>query len=275
MNKYKLTPNPKLDQNFLIDEKIIQKLVDYGDISKTDRVLEIGSGLGFLTEKLADVAKEVITFEIDKRYEDILKQVKGPVRIIYEDIYKYLEHGGRQKIGTIHKVISNMPFSFIQPLLHQFTTWGPPEMIWLTPASFVEKVNNDHILGAYFNAKLLEKVSQGAFYPIPNTVLAIIKINRIPDPIETNDYGIFIRRQLYKQEDKKLKNALREILINAKSSLAHQRITKNQARRIIKDVGIDTSELAKLVAHIKPETYFAIAKKVNNIYSSSEPAKGG
>jgi len=269
LDKYQLTPDQKLDQNFLIDENVIQKLIDYGNISPNDRVLEIGAGFGFLTEQLALKAKEVIAFEIDKRYEDILRQLKGPTRIIYEDAYKYLEHGGRQKIGTVQKVISNMPFSFIQPLLHQFTNWGPPEMIWLTAASFVDKINQDPIFSSYFNADLLEKVSKEAFFPPPNTISAIIKITRIPDPVETKNYGVFIRRQLYKQEDKKLKNALREGLIKGFKLLQGKQITKNQAHEAIESFKIDKDELEKLTAHIKPETYFQIAKKVGKALSLS------
>jgi 16S rRNA (adenine1518-N6/adenine1519-N6)-dimethyltransferase len=268
--KYSITPDSKLDQNFLIDENVIKKLVEYGNITENDNVLEIGAGVGFLTEEIAKKAKKVISFEVDVRFKNILLQIQGPVKFIFEEAYHYLNSSGRQKVGTIQKVISNMPFSFIQPLLHQFTNWGPSEMIWLTSASFVDKVNTDPIFSAYFKAKLLEKVPKTAFFPQPKTISAIIKIKKIEDPIETKNYGVFIRRQLYKQEDKKLRNALREGLINSSWLIDEKRMTKNEARKIINSFNIDESELEKLTAHILPETYFTIAEKVNNLMKSKQ-----
>lgn len=267
--KYSIIPEEKLDQNFLIDENIIKKLVEYAKITENDNVLEIGAGVGFLTEELAKKAKKVIAFEIDLRFKNILLQIQGPVKFIFEEAYHYLNTGGRQKVGTVQKVVSNMPFSYIQPLLHQFTNWGPSEMIWLTSASFVDKINSDHILSSYFKTELLEKVPKKAFFPPPNTVSAIIKITKIEDPIETKNYGVFIRRQLYKQEDKKLRNALREGLINSSWLIDEKRMTKNEARKNIKKFKIDKTEMEKLTAHILPETYFTIAEKVEKLFSSS------
>lgn len=267
--KFQITPDLKLDQNFLIDEETIQKLMDYGKITQNDRVLEIGAGCGFVTEKLVTKAKEVIAIEVDTRFKKILEEITGPVKLIFEDAYKFLDQKGKNKIGVVQKVISNMPFSFIQPILHRFTDWGPDKMIWITPTSFVKKVNEDHILGAYFKSEIIEKISADSFFPKPKTALAIIQLTRIPSPIESKNTGIFVRRALYKQEDKKLKNALRELIINLNWSLFNEKKTKNQTRDIIARLDIEVSELEQLVAHIKPTTYFDIAKKVGKALSLS------
>ena len=72
LQEYQIRPNKRLGQNFLIDENILNKIVKTADISKTDTVIEIGAGLGNLTQVLAQKAKQVIAIEKDKRLIRIL-----------------------------------------------------------------------------------------------------------------------------------------------------------------------------------------------------------
>jgi 16S rRNA (adenine1518-N6/adenine1519-N6)-dimethyltransferase len=262
LKRYQITPDKKLDQNFLIDENIIRKLISYGHLTRSDRVLEIGAGSGFLTKELSNKAKVVIAIEIDEQFRPILEKLKGNVNVVYADAYKFLDKEGRRKIGKVSKVICNMPFSFVQPILHRFTNWGPDDLIWITPTSFVNKVNKDHLLGAYFHARIIEKIPSNVFFPEPNTILGMIRLERIREPKEPRETGIFIRRQLYHQEDKKLKNALREGLINAFQEILGKRLTKKQAREFIKVMKIEEEELEKLTAHTSAALYFQIAQNV-------------
>lgn len=178
LGKYNIIPDSKLDQNFLIDEKIIQKLVDYGNISRTDRVLEIGAGTGFITEELSRRSKEVLSIEKDQRFRPILNKLAKNVKVIFADANEFLDKHRKTKIGIIQKVITNMPFSLVEPILSNFIDWGPKKMIWIAPLSFINKLNNHPILGIHFEAILLEKIPKSAFFPTPNTILGIVKITR-------------------------------------------------------------------------------------------------
>ncbi len=257
----------KKDQFFLIDQSIIDKLVEFANIGKNDRVLEVGSGIGFLTKVVAKKAKEVITIEIDERFKPYLIKLPKNVEIIYGDAYKLLNNKqflGKTKPPT--KALATIPYSQAQNMLHNYTNsnWYPGDLVWIAPSSLVNKINKEPILGAYFKAELKEKVPISAFYPQPNTTSAIIHFRRIPDPIKTGNFEIYIRRWLYNHEDLKVKNALREGVIKAGFDLKRKRLTKNQARQIIQGLQIPKQELEKLINNIRPEYYFEIPAKLQD-----------
>lgn len=261
------------DQFFLIDQLVIEKLVKTANLNKKDIVLEIGPGLGFLTKALAKKAKQVIAIEIDERFRPCLDQLPRNVEVIYGNAYQLLNN--RQFLKQIRrptKVVSNIPYSQAQNMLHNYTNgrWYSGDLIWLAPLSLVNKVNKEPILSAYFRAQLIEKIPKSAFYPEPNTSSAIIYFQRIPDPGKTGDFEIYLRRWLYDHEDWKLKNALREGLIKAIFDLKNKKITKNQARKLIKDLQIPKQELEKLANNIRPEYYFEIPAKLQEWFNSLE-----
>ena len=271
LKKYQIKPILPKDQFFLIDIKVIKKLVDVAQITKKDRVLEIGAGLGFLTRELASRAKEVIAIEIDKRFEPVLKGLPNNVKVIYDDAYRLLNNKNlRAGIKPPTKVVANIPYSRAQNMLHNYTnsSWYQDDLVWLAPTSLADKVNNEAILGAYFTAKAIETVPKSAFYPQPNTASAIIYFKRIDDPQKTKNFAIYLRRWLYSHEDWKVKNALREGIIGAANDLRGVKITKNEARKLILNLKIPNEELNKLTNNIQPKYYFEIPKKLEGWFDS-------
>jgi len=255
----------KKDQFFLIDKSIVEKLIRFANIDRNDRVLEVGPGLGFLTKALAQTAKEVITIEIDEGFKPYLVKLPKNVEIIYGDAYKLLNNKqflSETKSPT--RVVANIPYSQAQNMLHNYTNsnWYLGDLVWIAPSSLVNKINKEPILGAYFKAELKEKVPKSAFYPQPNTTSAIIHFRRIPDPIKTDNFEIYIRRWLYNHEDWKVKNALREGIIKVAFDLKNKRLTKNQARNLIKSLAIPEQEQEKLTNNIRPEYYFEVPAKL-------------
>jgi len=158
LKKYQIKPNLSKDQFFLVNAEVIKELADIAQITKEDRVLEIGAGLGFLTRELASRAKEVITIEIDKKFAPILKDLPDNVRVIYDDAYRLLNNKNlRAEIKPPTKIVANIPYSQAQNMLHNYTnsSWYQGDLIWLAPTSLADKVNNEAILGAYFTAKVI------------------------------------------------------------------------------------------------------------------------
>ncbi len=269
LGKSGIVPDTKKDQYFLIDSNVIKKVADIANITKEDRVLEIGPGLGFLTRELASRAKGVVAIEIDKRFEPILKSLPKNVEVIYGDAYRLLnDRGFLRSVKPPTKTVSNIPYSQAQNMLHNYTnyTWYRGDLVWVAPTSLANKVNKEPILGAYFTAEVIEYIPKTAFYPQPKTASAIIYFRRISDPKKLIDFAIYFRRWLYNHEEWKVKNALREGLINAAYDLKGVRVTKNQVREVISTLGIPETELDKLTNNIRPEYYFDIPEKLIRWY---------
>jgi|GEM_PF-1914101 len=258
------------DQFFLINCSIIKKLVATAQISSNDRVLEVGPGLGFLTKELAQKAKEVLAIEIDERFKPFLQRLPQNVQVIYGNAYKLLNRKDfLNKTPRVDKTVSCIPYSQAQNMLHNYTNWPwyQEDLVWMAPLSLAEKVNQEPILGAYFQAQVKQTVPKTAFYPQPNTTSAIVYFKRLADPIQSGDFEIFFRRWLYNHEHLKVKNAVREGIINAAKNLKGKFVSKNQARDLIDHLNIPLTEQEKLTNNIRPEYYFEIPKKLNNWFN--------
>jgi len=268
LKKHKISPDIKKDQYFLTSKKVINEIIKTAGITKEDRVLEIGPGLGFLTQELSRTAKEVIAIEIDTAFKTILNQLPRNVKIIYGDAYKLLnDKTFTSQIKSPTKVISNIPYSQAQNMLHNYTNsdWYDGDLVWLAPMSLVDKINEEPILGAYFKAKLVRKVGKKSFYPQPKTTSAIIYFEKIADPIKTKNTSVYLRRFFYNYEHLKVKNMVREAIIQSSFDLKNKVVTKKQAKEIIKKLAIPREELEKLANNMKPDYYFSIPKKLETL----------
>lgn len=257
--------NLKLDQNFLIDQKIINDFINICHFEKNERVIEIGTGLGFLTEKIAQFCQELISIEIDFRLKSYLKNLPNNVKIIFGDAYKlFNDKKFIVDIGRIDKIIGNFPYSKIENFLHPLMKdcWFEGNIFFIGPASFVNTVNQNPIFNSYYQAFFIKKIKKDSFYPVPNTTSAIICLKRMGNPEETGNLIIFIKRFLYEHENWKLKNCLREAIIEAGKRLKRILITKNQAREMIRKMKIPQKELNKKVANISLNLYHLISEKI-------------
>jgi len=112
LKKYNLRPSRRLGQNFLVDEKVLRKIIEAAELSKNDIVLEIGPGIGNLTVKLAKRVKKVVAVEKDQRMIEILKETLKDfknVKIIKADILKFSPKIYNLK-SKIYKVVANIPY---------------------------------------------------------------------------------------------------------------------------------------------------------------------
>ena len=123
LNKYKITANKKLGQNFLIDDDVINKIIEASQISKDDLVIEIGPGLGTLTSKLLENAGKVIAVELDKKMITILEErfkLYNNFVLLNEDILKVdLRKLINDNILNFKKVkiVANLPYYITTPIV--------------------------------------------------------------------------------------------------------------------------------------------------------------
>lgn len=174
MNKIK-----RLGQNFLIDRKTIKKVVKIADLNPKDTVLEIGPGMGALTQELAKKAK-VLAVEKDYRLYEILKQRFKDIEIINQDILKY---NPKKKN---YKIVANLPFYITAPVLRKFLEEKnqPKEMVLMIQKEVAQRICAQppgmNILALsvqiYARPEIISYVSKKCFVPVPKVDSAIIRI---------------------------------------------------------------------------------------------------
>jgi len=183
-NQLDFKPKKHLGQNFIINTQIIEKIIKLADISKKDVILEIGPGLGGLTDFLVEKAKKVYAIEADPVLSGYLTDkysTHNDIEIINSDILQV-------NIPFHTKVISNIPYKITGPILEKvFFKNDPPQGILTIERSIATRLilssnyKNFSRISVGFNTfmKLISnsKIPRTSFYPIPKIEIALIKIS--------------------------------------------------------------------------------------------------
>ena len=181
LQKYGIQPSKGLGQNFLIDRGTVKKVVEAAELTKKDVVLEIGPGLGVLTQEVAKKARRVIAVEKDPKMVKILKEtLKGypHIQIIQADI--------RKINPNFYKVVANLPFYLTAPVIRKFLESEKPakEMTLVVQKEVGQRIcarvpeMNLLAVSVQFYAipKIISYISKKSFWPQPKVDGAIIKI---------------------------------------------------------------------------------------------------
>ncbi|MFZ5932531.1 MAG: rRNA adenine N-6-methyltransferase family protein [Patescibacteria group bacterium] len=244
LEKLKIRPDPLKDQFFLTDEAIIKKIADFADLNKNDVVLEVGAGTGNLTAEIAKRAGKVITFEIDKRFKSFLSKLPRNVELHYENAWNYVQcHGKHRQKKEYNKVVSNLPYSFIEPFLHNLTFLDYNKVILLVPHRFLKKTEKWGIFGSFFKLEVLLEVPKEKFYPTPKTNSIVIDLIKLPNPVKTKNPSLFLRQYMYQHEGQLVKNSLMEGIIKYAKLVHSKKVTKNEARKIIVESRVSKERL--------------------------------
>ena len=229
LQKYNFVFQKRFGQNFLIDTHVLEKIISAAEITKDDFVLEIGPGIGTMTQYLAEAAREVTAVEIDKSLipilEDTLKDWDN-VTVINDDILKTdickfaMEKNGGKPI----KVVANLPYYITTPIIMGlFENHVPIESITI----MVQKEVADRMqvgpgtkdygalsLAVQYYAKpaIVANVPPNCFMPRPKVGSAVIKLNRYDNPpVDVKDEKLMFRiiRASFNQRRKTLVNGLK------------------------------------------------------------------
>lgn len=211
-----------LGQNFLHEEKVIQKIAAAGELTKADKVLEIGPGLGPLTELLLAHAGEVLAIEMDARLVEILRARFGSLQLIHADALKYLETHPHDWRGW--KLVANLPYSVASPILVELALaeHGPDRMVATLQREVAERLRakaNDEDYGLLtllvqlnYEPQSMFKISAGCFFPQPNVDSACLTLVRRPKALLSPEQAkIFVRvvKQAFSQRRKMMAKLLR------------------------------------------------------------------
>ena len=250
IKKYEFAFQKKFGQNFLIDAHVINKIISAADITKDDCVLEIGPGIGTMTQYLAESAGQVVAVEIDKNLLPILDETLAEydnVTIINDDILKVdinkivEERNGGRPI----KVVANLPYYITTPIIMGLFEKHVP---LLSVTVMVQKEVADRMqvgpgtkdYGAlslavqyYAEPYIVANVPPNCFMPRPNVGSAVIRLTRHQNPpVQAKDEKLMFRiiRASFNQRRKTLANGL-------KNSQELQ-FTKEQVEQAITECGL-------------------------------------
>ena len=212
LERHGFTFKKSFGQNFLTDTNILQKIVDTAEIDKKVNVIEIGPGIGALTEFLAESAAEVMAFEIDERLVPILADTLRDfdnVTVVNQDILKvdlaqYIAEFKNPDLPI--KVVANLPYYITTPILMHLIESGIPfsEFVVMMQREVADRISaqpNTKAYGSlsiavqyYMTAKVAFIVPRTVFVPAPNVDSAILKMVRRDQPaVEVQDEKFFFK----------------------------------------------------------------------------------
>ena len=212
LERHGFTFKKSFGQNFLTDTNILQKIVDTAEIDDQVNVIEIGPGIGALTEFLAERAAEVMAFEIDHRLVPILADTLRDfdnVTVVNEDILKVdlAQHIQNFKNPDLPiKVVANLPYYITTPILMHLIESGIPfsEFVVMMQKEVADRISaqpNTKAYGSlsiavqyYMTTKVAFIVPRTVFVPAPNVDSAILKMVRRPEPaVAVEDESFFFK----------------------------------------------------------------------------------
>ncbi|MCM1122126.1 MAG: 16S rRNA (adenine(1518)-N(6)/adenine(1519)-N(6))-dimethyltransferase RsmA [Eubacterium sp.] len=249
LRKYQFRMQKKYGQNFLIDANILQKIVEAAQITKEDCVLEIGPGIGTMTQYLAEAADRVIAVEIDKGLIPILEDTLSSyenITVLYGDILKVdlaalaAENGGRS-----FKVVANLPYYITTPVIMKlFESRTPLQSITVMVQSEVAdrmqtgpgtKDYGALSLAVQYYAKpeIVARVPASCFLPRPNVDSTVVRLTRYEEPpvvVEDEAYLFALIRASFNQRRKTLANGL--------ANAGNLGLNRAQVEQVLEEMGL-------------------------------------
>ncbi|RLG10172.1 ribosomal RNA small subunit methyltransferase A [Candidatus Pacearchaeota archaeon] len=205
-------------KHFLVDEKILEKMCDYAEVKKGDKILEIGAGTGNLTEKL--LSRGAFVYAIEKDPSLVLK-LKN--RFLYTNKKKNLViikgDALKLKFPKFDKVVSSLPFLISRKITEKLIATDFNLGILVYQKEFVRKLiakkksKNYRFISALVQSycskiEILENISPTSFEPSPNVVSTIVKIVQKKEKKELNEDYINFLRILFNHKNKKIRNVI-------------------------------------------------------------------
>lgn len=255
--------NRRKGQNYLIDSNILQKILDYADLSKNDTVLEIGAGIGTLTIPLAEYAGKVIAVEQDEKIAAILE--KRLLELDISNVEVLRADATKIDFPEFNKVVSNLPYKISSPITFKLLEYDFDFAVLMYQLEFAQRMvakpgesNYSRLsLMMHFCAdvEMLFEVSKHCFFPEPKISSAVIKL--IPKKTNIDEFFIKTSRALFQHKKKKVKNAL----IDSFHEIAD--VDKKEAKKIVSK--LDENILKERVVKLEPQKVLDISKQLKEL----------
>lgn len=237
-----LNPNKTFGQNFLINDIILHDIVDSAEIKKTDTVVEVGPGIGNLTQLLSAKASKVVCIEKDTQFRKILsgiEQKTGNVKVLYGDI---LSTNFWNEVSGEYIVVANIPYYITGKIIQLFlrSERKPRSVTLLTQKEVAENIvakpGRLNLLGVSVqligDARILQVVPSRDFFPPPKVTSAVVQIVVSPKPklrIEEEEKFFKLLHAAFLGKRKQIHNTLTNNLL----------LPKEEIFSVLKEIGID------------------------------------
>lgn len=267
LNKYHFNFQKKFGQNFLIDTHVLDKIIKAAEVTKDDLVVEIGPGIGTLTQYLCEAAREVVAVEIDKNLIPILEDTLSPydnITVLNEDILKVdLNRLVQEKNqGRPIKVVANLPYYITTPIIMGLFEAGVPVenitvMVQKEVADRMQAGPGSKDYGAlslavqyYAKPYIAANVPPNCFMPRPNVGSAVIRLTLHQEkPVAIKDEKLLFKliRASFNQRRKTLANGLNNSEeIKLSKELITEAITELNLSPSIRGEALTLSDFAAL-----------------------------
>ena len=253
LQKYNFNFQKKFGQNFLIDTHVLDKIIEESHITKDDCVLEIGPGIGTMTQYLAENAREVIAVEIDRALIPILQDTLSAydnVTVINEDILKVdiNKIAEEKNNGKPIKVVANLPYYITTPIIMGlFESHVPLKsitiMVQKEVADRMQEGPGSKEYGAlslavqyYAKPEIVANVPPNCFMPRPNVGSAVIRLTRYEEPpvdVKDDKYMFALIRASFNQR--------RKTLVNGLTNAAELNLSKEEVQTALEEMGLSAT----------------------------------
>lgn len=236
-----------LGQNFLVDDNILAKIVQAAEPGPKDAILEVGAGIGTLTEALAASGANVVAVEVDRRLLPVLHQViaaRPNVTIMAKDAMKLTPADLTEPL-VVNKMVANLPYNIAAPLLLDLAEIAPAittytVMVQKEIAQRMCARPGSKIYGAYtiklsyyFESKILFHVGANAFIPKPRVESSVVRLVRRPSPPVEGE-----REQIFRLINASFSQRRKMMLTSVAEYLA-DKLSKKAVREFLEAAGVD------------------------------------
>jgi len=243
LEEYQITPRREAGQNFLIDRGVLEEIVATADLKKTDNVLEVGPGLGVLTNELVTRAKRVVAVELDRTLFTILKKTFRDIRnlqLVREDILEIGPPAIKKMLDDqSYKVVANIPYNITSNLIRQFleSPARPTKMVLLVQKEVGERIIAEPgqasllsiAVQLYSVPRIVRVVPADCFYPAPAVDSVILDLKVKPELPEIDEKRFFRLLHIgFSAKRKQLQNNLQNGL----------RVTREAACELLESVAL-------------------------------------
>jgi len=249
LKQFNLYLTKSLGQNFLVDDNILNKIGNLAGLEANDIVLEVGPGIGTLTQLLASKSKKVIAIEYDKKFIEVLNETLSPFKnatVFHSNALKF-DFSPKLKPNELpNKLVSNLPYNIAAPLivrylqrfpwLNTFVVMVQKEVAMRMIAEPSTKDYSSFTLSVQYYCRPFYgfSVSRNVFIPPPNVDSAVVKLERLSEPqvkVKNETLLFNLIRSAFGQRRKTIKNAL----------AANGQFNKDQIDLVLKMCDIDPS----------------------------------
>ncbi len=250
-------------QNFLLDDNILKNIVKSAELKKDTNVIEIGPGLGFLTNYLQQATTNVLCYEIDEQMVEHLNELNYNISIINDDFLKRnLNKDFKNIFDNSNNItlVANLPYYITTPILLKALeeTTRIDKMIVMMQTEVAKRLcgkpstkdyNALSVLIQYFtNPRIIFNVSPKSFFPEPNVESSVVMIEKKEEPlleVKNLDFFLKFNRNIFSQRRKTLYNNIQKAY-NYDKELIKKIIKENNLDESVRSEELDVSQIVKL-----------------------------